>query len=60
MTAASMLTGDYLAIERRLNRIRTQVELALMPPGLPPVKPQNITRDVEVAPADPETAEIDL
>ena len=31
MTAASMLTGDYLAIERRLNRIRSQVELSLMP-----------------------------
>ena len=46
MTAASMLTGDYLAIERRLNRIRSQVELSLMP------RP-------EAAPAEPETAEID-
>jgi len=59
MTAASMLTGDYLAIERRLNRIRSQVELALMPPALPPVKRENLVMDVETAPADPGTAEFD-
>jgi hypothetical protein len=31
MTAASLLSNDYLAIERRLNRIRNRVEMALMP-----------------------------
>jgi DnaJ-like protein len=33
LTAASLLSGDYLAIERRLNRIRSQVEMTLMPPA---------------------------
>lgn len=32
MTAASLLSSDYLAIGRRLDRIRTMVELTLMPP----------------------------
>lgn len=32
MTAASLLSNDYLAIERRLNRIRNRVELTLSPP----------------------------
>lgn len=32
MTAASLLSSDYLAIERRLDRIRTVVELTLRPP----------------------------
>ena len=37
MTAASLISSDYLAIERRLDRIRTIVELTLRPPRpLPP------------------------
>ena len=32
MTAASLLSSDYLAIERRLDRIRTVVQLTLRPP----------------------------
>lgn len=36
MTAASLLSGDYLAIERRLDRIRTRVQLAVRP-RLPPI-----------------------
>ena len=35
MTAASLLSNDYLAIERRLNRIRSEVEMALAPPRAP-------------------------
>ena len=41
MTAGRLLSSDYLAIERRLDRIRTMVELTLTPrtplPPLPPV-----------------------
>jgi curved DNA-binding protein CbpA len=39
MTAASLLSNDYLALERRLDRVRTRVELTLTPraPPLPPV-----------------------
>lgn len=42
MTAASLLSDDYLAIEARLNRIRTKVELTLLPRApmpRPPVQP---------------------
>lgn len=35
MTAASLLSSDYLAIEERLDRIRTTVELMLIPPPIP-------------------------
>ncbi len=40
MTAASLLSGDYLAIERRLDRIRTVVQLTLRPapPAAGPVQ----------------------
>ena len=31
MTAAAMLSSDYLAIEARMNRVRTMVDLALAP-----------------------------
>ena len=41
MTAASLLSNDYLAIERRLNRIRTEVELIVNPRApLPRVQPR--------------------
>jgi hypothetical protein len=37
MTAASLLSNDYLAIESRLNRIRSRVELTLLPrAAMPP------------------------
>jgi hypothetical protein len=36
MTAGRLLSSDYLAIERRLDRIRTMVEMTLMPPPSPP------------------------
>ena len=36
MTAASLLSSDYLAIERRLDRVRTMVELALQSRQPPP------------------------
>lgn len=36
MTAASLLSRDYLAIERRLDRIRMTVQLALRQSPLPP------------------------
>ena len=41
MTAAGLLSSDYLANERRLDRIRTMVELTIVPrpPPLPPVVP---------------------
>jgi hypothetical protein len=45
MTAASLLSGDYLAIERRLDRIRTVVQLTLRPaaPAPRPVQaPQSL------------------
>lgn len=58
MTAASLLSRDYLAIERRLNRIRSQVELALMPPTLPLVQ-SNPVEDVETTPLNLELAEGD-
>ena len=35
MTAASLLSSDYLAIERRLDRIRTVVQLTMRPGPLP-------------------------
>ena len=38
MTAASLLSSDYLAIERRLDRIRTVVQLTLRPAPSPPRK----------------------
>jgi hypothetical protein len=59
LTAASLMSGDYLAIERRLNRIRSQVELALMPPALPPVQPENLMEDVDTVAADIETAGVE-
>lgn len=45
MTAASLLSSDYLALERRLDRIRTVVQLTLRPAPPPPQKIQ-----VEVEP----------
>lgn len=44
MTAASLLTDDYLGIEARLNRIRTRVEMILTPRAPLP--------EVEVAPEE--------
>jgi DnaJ domain len=35
MSAASLLSSDYLAIEHRLDRIRSLVEITLRPPPLP-------------------------
>ena len=43
MTAASLLSSDYLAIERRLDRIRTVVQLTLRP--APPA-----AREIEAGP----------
>ena len=51
MTAASLLSSDYLAIERRLDRIRTVVQLTLRPAPAPPQKiPAEI--EPEIAPAE--------
>lgn len=50
MTAASLLSSDYLAIERRLNQIRIEVEMALTPPQAPP----------EVMPETPENIAVEL
>lgn len=47
MTAASLLSSDYLAIERRLDRIRTVVQLTLRPS---PPSPQNIPVEPEPEP----------
>ncbi len=52
MTAASLLSSDYLAIERRLDRIRTMVQLALIP-RLPPL-PRPAVQEPPAAPAEPE------
>ena len=38
MSAASLLSSDYLAIERRLDRIRTVVQLTLRPPPEVPME----------------------
>lgn len=38
MAAASLLSNDFLAIEARLDRIRSRVELALTPPPMPAVE----------------------
>jgi curved DNA-binding protein CbpA len=54
MTAASLLSSDYLAIERRLDRIRTVVALTLRPPlPLPPV----VVNEEEPAAAVPDGTE---
>lgn len=52
MTAASLLSNDYLANERRLDRIRTMVELTIVPrpPPLPPVAP--VEDEAPAAPAE--------
>jgi hypothetical protein len=39
MSAASLLSDDYLAIDSRLDRIRLRVELALAPATPPPAPP---------------------
>lgn len=39
MAAASLLSNDFLAIEARLDRIRSRVELALAPPPMPAAEP---------------------
>jgi hypothetical protein len=39
MSAATMFSDDYLAIDSRLDRIRLRVELALAPPVPPPTPP---------------------
>jgi hypothetical protein len=39
MTAGTLLSNDYLAIDGRLDRVRLKVELALAPPLPPPVAP---------------------
>ncbi|MEO6256847.1 MAG: J domain-containing protein [Sphingomicrobium sp.] len=52
MTAASLLSSDFLAIERRLDRIRTTVELGVRPPP-PPLPPPVVENDeTSAAPAD--------
>ncbi|HUE78071.1 MAG TPA: J domain-containing protein [Sphingomicrobium sp.] len=48
MTAASLLSSDYLAIERRLDRVRTAVQMALIT-RLPPLPPSTL---VDENPAD--------
>ncbi|MEO8176457.1 MAG: J domain-containing protein [Sphingomicrobium sp.] len=45
MTAASLLSSDSLAIERRLDRIRTTVELGVRPPPPPPPPPPVVEND---------------
>ena len=50
MTAASLLSSDYLAIERRLDRIRTTVELSLRP-AMPTPRPPSIVED-DAVPAE--------
>jgi hypothetical protein len=53
MTAASLLSSDYLAIERRLDRIRTAVQFTLRPAPLPPAKmPIEIEPETEAAPEE--------
>jgi hypothetical protein len=55
MTAASLLSSDYLAIERRLDRIRTVVQLTLRPAPPPPQQiPVQVEPDaaVEVPPEE--------
>ena len=51
MTAASLLSSDYLAIERRLDRIRTVVQLTLRPAPPPARKtPIEVEPEAEAAP----------
>lgn len=50
MTAASLLSSDYLAIERRLDRIRTVVQLTLRPAPPPPKTPIEVEPEAEGAP----------
>jgi hypothetical protein len=58
MTAAGLLSSDYLAIERRLDRIRTTVELGLRPPPPPPMpKPIVETDEMVTEPASTGTAQ---
>ena len=49
MTAASLLSSDYLAIERRLDRIRTMVQLTVRP-RLPPLPPPVVEDEPPLAP----------
>ena len=56
MTAAGLLSSDYLAIERRLDRIRTTVELGLRPPPPPMPKPIVETDEMVAEPASTGTA----
>jgi hypothetical protein len=50
MNAGRLLSSDYLAIERRLDRVRTAVELTLTPPA--PLPPPPIVVDEEQQPAE--------
>ncbi len=42
LAAARLLSSDYLAIERRLRLIRTQVEIALLPQAAPAAPPTTL------------------
>lgn len=55
MTAASLLSSDYLAIERRLDRIRMTVELGLKPPPPPPPPPVVEKDEMPAEPAEPDS-----
>ena len=49
LNAGRMLSSDALAIDGRLDRIRLQVELALVPPALPlppPLPPQEVPEEM--------------
>lgn len=52
LTAARLLSSDFLAIERRLDRIRLMVNLALMPraPSPPPPTANLVSDDPQLAP----------
>lgn len=51
MTAASLLSSDYLALERRLDRIRTVVQLTLRPAAQP--QKTSVEAEPEIAPETP-------
>ena len=52
MTAASLLSNDYLALERRLDRIRARAELTLTP-RLPPLPPVTVEEEPGPGPVEP-------
>jgi hypothetical protein len=54
MTAATLLSSDFLAIERRLDRIRMVVQLTLrpVPPPERTIPASRVPAEAEIAPAD--------